>query len=306
MNYLLLPTFMASPLSWLISNAGWRKALLIQGGVSMLVLCISYAVCPKGWSSVKRQVGSVATDEHPAARRTELIISKSPTKFNRTDFLLFYMVTCLCAIVYFFAEAQPQSIFEAELPKTSIGILIGTTLNLVANTVARLGWGMVASRCHAGLVLACGMVLAGSSLVAWAIYPKSTVVSLSASAGVTVGSASMWTLIPVIAEQTFGADQASSVYAWSLTAQIVAAFLGAPVLSQIADLSGWPTAMHVLACVSVVSAALLLALRCRGRQREVALPRERQVSITLSDAVVKSDIDIPHDPELLAGEYVGA
>jgi MFS family permease len=324
-NYLLLPTLIASPVRYLIAVVGWKKALVVQGGLSLLVFVISYVICPRGNYAVSAQVAR-------EVRRSEKILADESSSsvvtpkrsrfcgfsedFSPMKFSLFYIACCLVSIVYYFAEAESQVVFEMELPEGSIGIFVGTTINLVANTSARLGAGLLASKFRACLVLSAATALATSCLICWALAPASTSVSLLASAGVTVGSASMWPLLPVIAAETFGSDRASTVYAWAQTSQIIAAFLGAPGIAQLGSFAGWPKAMDLLACMSASCAVVLLVLaydrKSEGRDVSnisVQAPAELEKGKDLiqtpnpTQSFMSTGIEFTNSG---SGEYVGA
>jgi MFS family permease len=234
------------------------------------VFVISYAITNGvGNYAVSAQVAREVrrSDKILAEESSSSVVSQKrsrccgfPDDFSPTKFSLFYIACCLVSIVYYFAEAEAQVVFEMELPEGSIGIFFGTTINLVANTTARLGAGLLASKFRACFVLSAATALATVCLICWALAPALTSVSLVASAGVTMGSASMWPLLPVIAAETFGSDRASTVYAWAQTSQIIAAFLGAPGIAQLGSFAGWPKAMDLLACMSALCAVMLLVL----------------------------------------------
>jgi MFS family permease len=148
-NYLLLPTLIASPIRYVIAGWGWRQALICQGSLSTLVFAISYMLCPRGdHVRTEEVVGEVQRRHDDAtgeARRLQngllhdsIVLTPMRSRFFRmiddissVQFVLFYIVSCLVSIVYYFVEAEAQVVFEMELPKDSVGVFIGTTTNLI-------------------------------------------------------------------------------------------------------------------------------------------------------------------------------
>jgi MFS family permease len=269
-TYLLVPSLLASPVTYMIETIGWRSAFAVQGALSVMMLCISFAAFPR-----LRRPGSkgmlLAADDSTAENLQEIEFGTQDNTqgtwsgmfagISATQFTLYYLAFCAIGIVYFFAEAEIQEVLEAELPKHSIGVLIGTSMNLCTNTASRLVWGAIASSFSARVVLIGSSSLSGFCLILWSAFGDSAVLALLLSAGVTAGSASMWTLLPVLASQTFGAENAGSMYALAGTSTILSSFLGAPAVAEVASQFGWPSAKLLLSIVAALVPLSLLAMR---------------------------------------------
>lgn len=210
-TYLLVPSLLASPVTYMIETIGWRRAFAGQGAFSVMMLCISFAAFPR-----LRRPGSTAESTAEDSQQIEFGMQENSqgtgsgmfAGISATKFALYYLAFCAIGMVYFFAEAEIQEVLEAELPKHSIGVLIGTSMNLCTNTASRLVWGAIASSFIARVVLIGSSSLSGFCLILWSAFGDSAILALLLSAGVTAGSASMWTLMPVVASQTFGAENA--------------------------------------------------------------------------------------------------
>jgi len=259
-TYLLVPSLIASPVKYMIETIGWRKAFAVQGALGVTMLCISFAAFPRMRRSGSK--GMLAADES-TAQNLQGTGSGMFAGISATKFTLYYLAFCAMGIVYFFAEAQIQAVLEAELPKHSIGVLIGTSTTLCANTTSRLVWGLIASRFTARVVLIGSSSLSGVCLILWSAFGDSAIFALLLSAGVIAGGASMWTLLPVIASQTFGAENASSMYALAGTSTILSSFLGAPAVAEVASQLGWPAAKQLLSMVAALVPLLMFAMRPR-------------------------------------------
>mmetsp|Transcript_73089 Transcript_73089/g.138134 ORF Transcript_73089/g.138134 Transcript_73089/m.138134 type:complete len:91 (+) Transcript_73089:1-273(+) len=80
----------------------------------------------------------------------------------------------------------------------------------------------------------------------------------------TAGTASLWPLLPVVAAQAFGNEQASSVFSWGSTANMFSALIGAPSAAALASRYGWPFTLKLFSLSSMACMLLMISL---GRKR---------------------------------------